>query len=83
MKALHNPAARKAAVKDAEGRLAPRFRVCQSCVTSDDTEIGRIHSEKPCERCGDAPCFGSVVEVWPKASRTRLKTSAKSKSVDA
>lgn len=70
-----NPAARKAALRDAEGRLAPRFRVCSSCINLDsDTVIGRIHSEKPCERCGDAPCFGAVVEVWPKSSRARIKT---------
>jgi len=41
-----------------------RVRVCYDCYDEyQDERIGKIHSEDECERCGDKPCEGYVIQV--------------------
>jgi hypothetical protein len=41
--------------------MGVRLRVCENCIEPGDHELGWIHSELPCHRCGAKPCAGVVV----------------------
>lgn len=57
-----DPLIMRAVARDARER-GVRQRVCVACVTFTDKFLGGIHSALGCQRCGDAPCVGAVVEL--------------------
>jgi hypothetical protein len=46
---------------------AKRALVCSGCLKEDDEELGPVHCERECSRCGKKPMgYGAVVvaKVW-------------------